>query len=464
MGTLVAISVLGIICLVLEIFNLRKVVVPLSLLVLAGLLGLNLLELLSGQSFLTVESYGMIKENSFSKAFSSLFILLAFFILLMSPKFYTDKIDKITDFVSLKIFLLAGAVAMVSFGNFVVFFIGLEILSIAAYVLASSKPESLKSNEAGMKYFLMGAVASSFVLFGLALIYGATATLDIYRIAELLVANSVVNFVWMLLGFIMLSLGMFFKMSVFPFHFWAPDVYEGSPTPTTALMSTLVKVAAIGSFFYIASAFTVLITGSVSQIIVILSILTMTMANITALKQKNIKRMMAYSGISHAGFMLMTMIAAPEAGSTILYYVSAYSLASLSAFAVIIAICKDSGNEDISNFYGLFARKPVLAVVLALALMSLGGIPILGGFFAKFFLFREMLSMGQVLLVIAGVINSIIAVYYYFGVVNVMFVKQSQSEEIIEVSTVYNVAAIGCCLLNILIGLFPSLIMSFGLL
>lgn len=464
MSTLITISVLGIICLVLEIFNLRKIVIPLSLLVLAGILGLNIYEVITGQYLVNIESYGMIKENSFSKAFSSLFILLTFFILLMSSQFYSKRMTKITDYVSLKVFMLAGAVAMVSFSNFAIFFIGLEILSIAAYVLASSNPESLKSNESGMKYFLMGAVASSFVLFGIALIYGATATFNIFNISEMLVANSIVNPVWLLVGFIMLSIGMLFKMSVFPFHFWAPDVYEGSPTLTTALMSTLVKVAAIGSFFYIVSAFTVVVAGSYSLAIVILSILTMTVANITALKQTNIKRMMAYSGISHAGFMLMTMIAAPEASSTVLYYATAYSLASLAAFSVIIAVCKDSDDEDISNFYGLFSHKPILAGVLALALMSLGGIPILGGFFAKFFLFREMLSVSQVLLVIAGVINSIIAIYYYFGVVNVMFTKQRETESTIEVPLAYNIVAIGATLLNIMIGLSPSIIMGLSFL
>ncbi len=460
MSTLITISVLGIICLVLEIFNLRKIVVPFSLLALAGILGLNIAELAVGHSFLTIESYGMLTESTSSKAFASLFILLAFFIVLMSPKFYADKIVKITDYVSLKIFLLAGAVAMISFGNLVMFFIGLEVLSISAYILASSKPDSLRSNEAGMKYFLMGAVASSFVLFGIALVYGTTASFDIGIVANLLLTNNVVSPTWILLGFIMLSLGMFFKMAIFPFHFWAPDVYQGSPTLTTALMSTLVKVAAIGSFFFIASAFAPLISGTMNLIIVILSILTMTVGNITALRQKNTKRMMAYSGISHAGFMLMLMTIAPAGSATVLYYAIAYSLASMAAFSVILSVCQDTEDEDISNFYGLISHKPVIAGVLALALMSLGGIPILGGFFAKFFLFREMLSVGQVTLVIAGVINSIIAIYYYFGVINVMFTREKRVAQDMQIPIEYKIVAIGCTILNIAIGLWPSLVLD----
>lgn len=463
MSTLIAISGLGILCLILEIFNMRKVLVPVTLLGLAAVLGFNIAEIALGNNIFEIESYGMIHETGYSKGFSVLFVILLFFILLMSPKFYESRIAKISDYVSLKVFLTAGAVAMVSFGNFVMFFVGLEVLSIAAYVLASSKPDNLSSNEAGMKYFLMGAVASSFVLFGLALIYGATASFNMAAIAEALVANNLVSSTWMMLGLIMVSLGMFFKASIFPFHFWAPDVYQGSPTITTALMSTLVKVAAIGSFFYIISGLSVAMSETMIWVVIALSILTMTVANITALRQTNIKRMMAYSGISHAGFMIMTLIVAPEGGNTVLYYAAAYSFAGLAAFGVIMAVCKDKGNEEISNFYGLFNRKPLLAVVLVAALMSLGGVPIFAGFFAKFFLFREMLSNGYLLLVIAGVVNSIIAIYYYFGVINVMFTKESESKETLNVPIVYTIAAVGAIALNVIIGLAPSLLMSFSL-
>lgn len=460
MSTLIAISVLGVICLTLEIFNLRKLLLPLVMVVLLAVLGLNIAEIVLDKTFFEMESYNMIRETTYSKGFSVLFILLAIFVLLMSPKFYLDRSSKITDYVSLKVFLLAGAVAMVSFGNFIMFFIGLEVLSIAAYILASSKPENKRSNEAGMKYFLMGAVASSFVLFGLALMYGATASFGIDEIATKLATNDLVNKTWFFLGFIMLGVGMLFKASIFPFHFWSPDVYDGAPTITTALMSTLVKVAAIGSFFYIISYLSAVLIDEMVFVLVILSILTMSVANITALKQINIKRMMAYSGISHAGFMSMMLVAAPAGASTVLYYASAYSLANIAAFAVIMAVCKDRDNEDVSNFHGLFFHKPVLAVVMACSLMSLGGIPIFAGFFAKFFLFGEMLRIGQVVLVIAGVINSIIAIYYYFGVINVMFTKRRESEELIEVPISYNIVAVSATVLNVAIGVCPSIIMS----
>lgn len=460
MSTLIAISVLGVICLALEILNLKKVLVPVILVSLLAVAGLNVTEIITGSTVFEIESYGMVRESTYSRGFSVLFIILTIFILLMSPKFYEDRIAKITDFVSLKVFMLAGAIAMVSFGNFIMFFIGLEILSIAAYVLATSKPENIRGNEAGMKYFLMGAVASSFVLFGLALIYGATASFDMMVIGEKLVANNLVSTTWMTLGFIMLSVGMLFKASIFPFHFWSPDVYDGAPTITTALMSTLVKVAAIGSFFYIVSGLSVAITEQMTLVIVILSMLTMTVANITALKQTNIKRMMAYSGISHAGFMIMLLVSAPAGASAVLYYASAYSLAGIAAFGVIMAVCKDRDDQEISHFYGLFSHQPLLALVLACALMSLGGIPIFAGFFAKFFLFGEMLAVNQVWLVIAGVINSIIAIYYYFGVINVMLTRKRVTSEKLVVPLPYAIASVGAITLNIILGIYPSIIMD----
>lgn len=464
MSTLIAISGLGVLCLVLEILNLRKILLPVVLVGLTALLGLNLAEIIGGENIFELESYGMIRESIFSQSFSALFILLAGLVILMTPNFYEDRKSKITDFVSLKVFMLAGAVAMVSFGNFIIFFIGLEILSISVYILAAGKPEKVTSNEAGMKYFLMGAVASSFVLFGLALIYGATASFEMGVVAEKLATGDLISSSWMTLGLIMLFIGMLFKASVFPFHFWAPDVYHGSPTVTTAIMSTLVKVAAIGSFFYIASGLSLAITEEVSMVIVILSILTMTVANITALKQINIKRMMAYSGISHAGFMIMLLTVAPVGANTVLYYCAAYSLAGIAAFGVIMAVCKNKDNQNIRHFNGLFSRRPFLAVMMACALMSLGGIPVFAGFFAKFFLFREMLDAGQLVLVIAGVVNSIIAIYYYFGVINVMFVSEKEEDVEIKIPLAFRTAITIAVILNLLLGVFPSIIMGLELL
>lgn len=463
MSTLIAISGLGFICLLLEILNLRKILVPLILVGLVAILGYSIVEFCGGTLCSIPNHYNMIETSGYSQAFSILFIILATLIIAMSPRFYEDIIVKIADYVSLKIFMLAGAVAMVSFGNFAMFFIGLEVLSISAYVLAASEPKSLKSNEAGMKYFIMGAFASSFILFGIALIYGATASFDISEISAFITSQTSDMPIWLSIGFIMVVVGLFFKAALAPFHFWAPDVYEGSPALVTAIMSTLVKVAAIAALFKVVAVLSVGITPAFKVAVIIVSILSMTIGNITALKQTNIKRLMAYSGISHAGFMVMTLLVLGSSANTVLYYAAAYALAGVAAFAVILAVCRGKEDENISNFHGLGKRQPILAVLLASALMSLGGIPIFAGFFAKFFVFTDMLQIDQILLVIVGIINSGLAVFYYFGVINVMYTKDSEVEKEGNIPMEYTSVAAIAIALNLLLGIVPSIVMGLNL-
>lgn len=461
MITLVAISGLGIICLLLEILNLRKILIPVVLIGLVGILGSIIYEYCTGKFIYDMHSYHMISNTGFSHAFSGLFVILATLIIAMSPQFYHDKKTKIADYISLKIFLLAGAVAMVSFSNLAMFFIGLEIVSICGYVLASSNPQSIKSNEAGMKYFIMGAFASSFILFGIALVYGATGSFDTETINAITSTQHDLP-IWLNLGFVMILIGLLFKASIVPFHFWAPDVYEGSPTLVTALMSTLVKVAAIAALCKVVAILYAAFTPTIQIAIIVLSILSMIVGNITALKQSNLKRLMAYSGISHAGFMIMGLLAVDGVDfNTVLYYATAYSLAALAGFAVIMAVCEGKENENISNIYGLAKRKPLMAVLMTCALLSLGGIPVFAGFFAKMFLFTDMFEANHIVLVILGVINSIIAIYYYFSTASVMFTKEPSTDQVVCYPTCsYIIVACIAITLNLIIGLFPSIIMD----
>lgn len=464
MSTLIAVSGLGIVCLLLEILNLRKILVPLTLLVLLGILGMTVAEFYSGESFFYADSYNMIVSTSYSRGFSILFITLATLIIAMSPEFYKDKIEKIADYVSLKIFLLAGAIAMVSFGNLSMFFIGIEVLSISAYVLASSSPARVSSNEAGMKYFIMGAFASSFILFGIALVYGAIGSFDIDTIIQVSTLEGTNLPIWFNMGFVMILVGLLFKASVVPFHFWAPDVYEGSPTLVTTLMSTLVKVAAIAALYKSVVIFGVAMTPAVQIAIVVFSILSLTVGNITALNQKSLKRMMAYSGISHAGFMMMDLLSnSSNATNSLLYYAAAYSLAGIAAFAVIMAVSEGKGHENIENFYGLARRNPLMAGILTCALVSLGGIPVFAGFFAKLFMFTQMVDAGYLILVIFGIINSIIAIFYYFGTANVMFTQEPSSEGALKVPVKYVLVATIAIILNLILGIYPSIIMNLSL-
>jgi NADH-quinone oxidoreductase subunit N len=451
MNTLIAISGLGIFCLIAEIFNLRKLLVPVAVLGLLAILGLTVSE------FNTPAAYynNMIVVDKFSVAFSSLFIVLTLFLVAMSGEFYKDHPTKLSDFVAIKIFLLAGAVAMVSFGNLSMFFLGIEVLSISLYILAASRRLDVKSNEAGMKYFLLGSFASGIILFGICLIYGATGYFDIAEIKDLSQGAGLP--IWFPIGITLMVIGMLFKIAAAPFHFWAPDVYEGSPSLTTATMSTLAKVVAMATLFKLLNGMTTSLSVTFETVIVVVSILSMTVGNLMALRQNNVKRMLAFSGISHAGFMLMAILSLSAAANLLLYYTAAYALAGIASFAVIIYVTRNKDNEDILNFNGLGKTNPLMAAVLTASLLSMAGIPVFAGFFGKFMLFSQTIKSGYLVVVIAGVVNSIISIGYYFKLILAMYTKEATDEKQ-AVSFVYYAVAVIAILLNIIMGLCPSLV------
>ena len=383
--------------------------------------------------------------------------MLTIFLVALSHNFYEKHQSKISDYIAIKIFLLAGAVAMVSFGNLSMFFLGIEVLSIALYVLAASDRMNLKSNEAGMKYFLMGSFASGIILFGICLIYGAMGTFDVTEISEL--SQSAELPIWFPIGIVLVTIGMLFKVAAVPFHFWAPDVYEGSPTMTTTLMSTLAKVVAMATLYKLLSVMNADISEPFKIVVVIISMASMTVGNIMALRQTNVKRMLAFSGISHAGFMLMTLLNLSTSAGSLLYYASAYSLAGIAAFSVILYVCKNRDNEDIVNFHGLGKTNPLLAAILTAALLSMAGIPIFAGFFAKLVLFNATIQAGYLALIIVAVVNSIISVGYYFKLILAMYTKVPNEERKATPFVIYAVAVIAI-VLNIALGLFPSLLLD----
>ena len=453
MNTLIAITGLGVLCLLFEIFNLRKGIIPITIIGLLAILGLTVSEFNTPGSFY----HNMIVVNKFSVAFSSLFIVLTIFLVTLSHNFYENHQTKLSDYIAIKIFLLSGAVAMVSFGNLAMFFLGIEVLSISLYILAASNRLNLKSNESGMKYFLMGSFASGIILFGICLIYGAMGSFDVVEISEL--SQSAELPIWFPIGIAMVTIGMLFKIAAVPFHFWAPDVYEGSPALTTATMSTLAKVVAMATLYKLLVAMNADVSYSFQIIIVVISIASMTVGNIMALRQANVKRMLAFSGISHAGFMLMTLLSLTTSAGSLLYYATAYSLAGIAAFSVILYVCKNRDNEDIANFHGLGKTNPLLAAILTGALLSMAGIPIFSGFFAKLILFNQTIQAGYLVVVIAAVVNSIISVGYYFKLILAMYTKEPNETRTGTPILIYAVAVIAI-VLNIALGLFPSLVLD----
>jgi NADH-quinone oxidoreductase subunit N len=453
MNTLIAISGLGIFSLIAEIFNARKVIVPITIIGLLAILGLNV------SNYNPLESYynNMINVDKFAVIFSSLFIIITIFLVALGQEFYKNQATKISDYVAIKVFLLAGAIAMVSFGNLSMFFLGIEVLSISLYILAASNRLSLKSNEAGMKYFLMGSFASGIILFGICLIYGATGSFDLDKINQVVHIQAFPQ--WYFIGIIFLVIGMLFKIATVPFHFWAPDVYEGSPALTTATMSSLAKIVAMATLYKLVMALMPNQPYAFQIIIVCVAIASMVLGNIMALRQNNVKRMFAFSGVSHAGFMVMTLLLTNNAANILFYYASAYAVAGIAFFAVVLYVTKDKENETIDSFNGLGKTNPLLAAILTTSLLSMAGIPILSGFFAKFFLLNQLMQTGWLLLVIVAIISSIISVGYYFKIILAMYTKDSE-QTLPKAPIIYQIVAVIALVLNIAFGLFPSFLLN----
>ncbi|OYU85414.1 MAG: NADH-quinone oxidoreductase subunit N [Flavobacterium sp. BFFFF2] len=452
MNTLIALSGLGIFCLIAEIANLRKILVPVVVL---GLLSILVATLTVWNVPGSDPVYNnMIVTTPFSVACSALFIILTAFLIAMSADFYSDKPTKFSDFIAIKVFLLTGAITMVSFGNLAMFFLGIEVLSISLYVLSASDRLNILSNEAGMKYFLLGSFASGILLFGICLVYGATGYFDLSEIYALSQGAGLNN--WYPIGLTLIIIGLLFKIAAVPFHFWAPDVYEGAPTMVTATMSTLAKVAAVATLYKIVVGLNALEFPHFTIMFLIIAALSMTVGNIIALRQTNVKRMLAFSGISHAGFMLMVVFLHHHASFNLVYYMAAYSLAGIAAFSILIAVTKSAQNQDVNQFNGLAKTHPVQAIILTGALLSMAGIPIFSGFFAKFFLFTEVFQNGNRLIVIIAVINSIISMGYYFKVIQAMFTQQPVASR--SSAKLYVLVGLIALLANLCIGLFPDII------
>jgi NADH-quinone oxidoreductase subunit N len=402
MKELLITALLGIGILAFDILNLRKLVLPLILISLAALVGCIAYDWNSTE---TPFNQMMLIYDRGSLATIGIFSTVLFFWFVLSSGYFNQHSGK-TDLYALIAFSFCGAAIMAAFGNLAMLFLGVEILSIPVYVLAASNKTNLKSNESGFKYFIMGSVASAILLFGIAFIYGATGTFDLATIASFY--QDTATPLLFNLGATLLLVGFLFKISAAPFHIWTPDVYEGAPTWITAYMSTVVKGAAVIALFKLFIGPFSEFTQSHQSTLVILVIGTLILSNTAALLQKNIKRMLAYSSISHAGFLLAMLIGNASL-PTVLFYILTYSLSSLVAFGVLKEV-EITGEDEIK---GLYRRNPTLAIAFTAALLSMAGIPPLGGFIAKYFVISQVLGVNQILLVVVMILTSAVGAYYY---------------------------------------------------
>lgn len=371
----------------------------------------------------------MIQFDQFALSFSVVALVALLLLLGLSGWGFRNLQETLGDHLALILFSVTGALCMFSFTNLTTLFLGIEILSIPLYVLAGSRRDDLASNEAALKYFLMGSFATGILLFGMALVYGATGSFDIADIA-IAVTDGRHSAGMMNVGILLILVGLGFKISAAPFHFWAPDVYQGSPNLVTVFMATVVKTAAIAAFYRLFSTAFVAAEDFWGTAVAAISALTMLLSNTTAIFQTDFKRMMAYSSISHAGYLLLGILAIGSPGAdgagALLFYTLSYSIATIAAFAVYIAVAEQSSDGSFAAFNGLGKKQPMLALVMAVAMLSLAGIPPAAGFFGKYFLFTAAFEQYPWLVVLA-VVNSAISIYYYFKVIIAMYFAREEN-------------------------------------
>jgi len=474
MNALIATSLLGLFAMISEIIGLKKWVWSISTLGIAAILGLTVYEALNGTPQLF---YGMILQDQFANTFSALLLSITLIWFLLSKDNYREGNNaNPSDQAALIIFATVGGLILTSYVNMTMLFLGIEILSIPMFILAGSDKKNLLSNESSLKYFIMGAFASGIMLFGIALIYGATGSFDLLQIRNSLVMTlqDPGMLFLVLAGITLLMMGLAFKVSAAPFHFWVPDVYEGAPTVITGFMSTFVKTAAFVAFFklfvygfyafgmYWPQFFSIDVPFNIQ--LLLLSSLTILVGNIVAVSQPNFKRTLAYSGIAQAGYILLTILMpSPDTCTALFLYTASYSLSTLVAFTVIYHVQKAKNDYSFEAFKGLGKSNPGLAVVLTLAMLSLGGIPPTLGFFAKFYLFKSILAYNPnyLPLILLAILGSLISLYYYFKVIISMFGGDETSDKIeIKISDrilLYIIASF-----IIILGLIPGILLKLG--
>lgn len=369
---------------------------------------------------------GSVVQDNFAIFFKGIFLVSAALSILITDQYLQREGCNHGEIYPLMLFATVGMMLMAAGTDLMTIFLGLEVLSVSLYVLAGFNRANVRSNEAGLKYFLLGAFSTGFLLYGMALTYGATGTTKVAKIAAAAQSGMVSSNLMLVAGMLLMATGFAFKVAAAPFHMWTPDVYEGAPTPVTAFMSVGPKAAGFAAFLRVFLVALPVFKPEWSALVWILAVLTMTVGNITALYQQNIKRMLAYSSIAHAGYVLVGFTAGNAVGTAgIMFYMLSYAFMNIGAFAIIVLVGKKGEeNNNISDYAGFGYKHPILGVVMCVFLFSLAGIPPAAGFVGKFYLFSGAVQAGYIWLAIIGVLNSAASVYYYLRVMVFMYFKE----------------------------------------
>lgn len=456
-----ALSILGILVLFLGFTNNKPLLLTAAMVALLATFGVLVLEWQNPSVNAIAEfGKGMMTLDTLSVMFSAVLLVTAILILPLSERYLTDEKAQPAEYYAILLFSLVGAIMMVTYDSLIMLFVGVEILSISMYVLTGSDKRNLLSNEAALKYFLMGSFFTGVMLYGVAMLYGASTTFSLSGIASYVADNNTNLSPMLYIGLLMVLVGVLFKLSVAPFHFWTPDVYTGAPSFFTAFMSTIVKTAGFAALYKLLSV-------SFSQtydfwwvLLAVCAAATLFIGNLTATAQESFKRMMAYSGVSHAGYMLIAVTSFNHQSEVAIFFYSlAYSIATVTAFAALIRVSETKGSEDFTAFYGLGKTNPFLAFTLTVSMLSLAGIPLTAGFIGKLMVFLSAIEQGLVWLVVVAVLASAVGVYYYLKVIIAMYMRQGNGQAIV-LSNQYKMVLVATTVLTLLLGIAPSLVMG----
>jgi NADH-quinone oxidoreductase subunit N len=451
MNALIILAVMGVVMMFSGLLlKQRSAIRTVALIGLLAAIVLNVMETYGFHLF-NINSKGMMNFDRFALFFNTIALVCTFIFFLLSAKEMEKVGLQYSDYFALIFFILCGIILSASFNSLLILFLGIEIISILLYILTGSDKRNLKSNEAALKYFLLGSFSTGLMLMGITLIYGDSGSFAIEAITAPEAAPSVL----LIAGLLLLMFSMAFKVSAAPFHFWTPDVYDGAPTVFTSFMATIVKAALFIAFlrlFYHAFGD---IHATWKLVIAVLTALTLFIGNVTAVFQQSVKRMLAYSSIAQAGFMLMAILALNSIGAEgILLYATAYCLSTIGLFAILVKM-KDYTFE---GFNGFAKHQPLLAATAVIFLLSLAGIPLTAGFLAKYYMLNAVINNGEFLwLVIFAVLMAAISVYYYFRVIQAMYFKEGEAQPI-EVSSSFKWVIAVVAALVIILGVYPQLL------
>jgi NADH-quinone oxidoreductase subunit N len=444
-------AVVGLLVLAMGLFKAgraQRIVGPVSLLAMLVILAVVVVRFTQTEVFFS----GVYQVDAYANFFKALFLLAAILVILSSGQYLERLGEKKSEFYALMIFATLGMMVMAAAGDLLTIYIGLELMTVSFYILTAYLLNDEASSEAGLKYLILGAISSAVLLFGMSLVFALSGTTVISEIAGQTSRQPA-----LIAGIILMIAGLGFKISAVPFHMWAPDIYQGAPIPITTYLAVGSKAAGFAALVRVFMIAFPLSQFNWSLVLAILAALTIVVGNLIALPQTNVKRMLAYSSIAQAGYILVGLVAANTYGlKGVLFYAMLYVFSNTGAFAVATAVEVDTGSTERDAFNSLSKRSPMLAVVMTVCLLSLAGIPPLAGFTGKFYLFSGAIQAGYLWLAFIGLIMSMVSVYYYLLVAKAMYIGASENDSALKVSTPARLALWVCLLATLFIGVYPA--------